>query len=352
MHFLRSKAKPIYAENQMGAFMNRFKTFKTTLCLFLLFAVGNLSNGRAQGTSPATAIRIDLPVFQDSWIVQLKMGERYAVPFRKKADVVWYTFNLEEDLVIYLGQKGTADNKATVELLDQTRKRIWISGEKDTLEGSICNQKLKKGTYFIKVTSIVFSPKPFQIEICKFSKTQTVEAEQQIDTSKRPPVDPEADGWLVINGKKIPADFNFNSLVKLFGQPSRTNKTDRWTIYVHDRLGIAFWTAPGSEAIASLDLSLQDETKLNPHAPKNTFRGSIEIAGRKFPIGQSLHVVTKIFPEFKALPDSFNMFHFAEFGTRRLSLVLNEKGIIQSLGIRLRDKPDVPAPQRKGGAKA
>jgi hypothetical protein len=326
------------------------KRLKLSLWMSVLWIICSPVGGHAQGTSPENAIRINLPTFQDAWLLQLKMGETYAVPLRKKDDVVWYTFNLEDDLVIYLGQKGTMENKTSVELLDQTRKRVWISGERDTIAGSVCNEKLKKGTYFIKVTSIIFSPKPFQIEVCKFSKAQT-EAGHRLAPPKKG-LNAGVDGRITINGKEIPTDLTISNFAKLFGKPSRIDKRDRGTIYVQDSLGMTYRTNVGSDDITNITLYLQDMSAVWPFSPRTLFRGSLIVYGRTFPLGKTVSEVTKVFPEFKAIPGSYNVFHSAEFGTQNVMFVLDEHGKMQSISISLRDKLDTPKSKEGKGTRA
>ena len=94
--------------------------------------------------------------------------------------MVWYSFKLEDDLVIYAQHYGNEENYASVELLDKAFKTIAKSNDEERTERLIYNGKLKRGNYFIKVTSVANNGKPFKIELCKFSKRQAEEAERKI----------------------------------------------------------------------------------------------------------------------------------------------------------------------------
>lgn len=128
--------------------------------------------GAAEGNGATNAIPIKLPVYQDWWTPKSKLGDQWVVPLKKPGDVVWYTFDLEDDLVILATHYGRKGNKATVEILDKSLKRIAPSEDMEN-ERLVCNEKLKMGTYFIKVTSIATNGEPFKIELCKVSKSNT-----------------------------------------------------------------------------------------------------------------------------------------------------------------------------------
>jgi hypothetical protein len=153
--------------------------------LSLLLAMSLPGIGHAQGSSPASAIPLVLPAFQDSWAFEGKMGQRYVVPLRKPGDLVWYSFQLEDDLVIYAAHLGGQGNQASVEVLDKSLTTIAKSGTNELLARLICNQQLKKGSYFIKVTSIAQDGKPLQLELCKFTKNQTKDAVKLIKTRQQ-----------------------------------------------------------------------------------------------------------------------------------------------------------------------
>ncbi len=131
--------------------------------------------GYAQGSDSSNAIPIILPMFQDAWIFEAKMGARHIVPLTRTREAVWYKFDLEDDLVIYAQHFGTEENNASVELLDKSLKTIAKSSNEGRMGRLIYNDELKQGTYFLKVTSITSNGKPFKIELCKFSKRQTEE---------------------------------------------------------------------------------------------------------------------------------------------------------------------------------
>ncbi len=71
-----------------------------------------------------------------------------------------------------------------------------------------------------------------------------------------------------------------------------------------------------------------------PSSPKKAFTGSLVLSGRKFPLGQSLADVTNILPEFIPMPGSFNIAYPAQFGSQNALLILDERGVMQSISFK------------------
>jgi len=138
------------------------------LSLALLFS----PNSFAQGHSATNAIKLKLPVHDISWIFSSSPPDQRVVPLKKPGDVVWYTFDLEDDLVILAQHFGTRENQANVEILDKSLNHIAPEPDSE-FDRLICNEELKKGTYFVKVTSVATNGQPFKIGLCKFPKVQT-----------------------------------------------------------------------------------------------------------------------------------------------------------------------------------
>jgi hypothetical protein len=129
-------------------------------------------NGFAQGKSPTNAIPIKLPVHEISWVFSSRPPDERVVPLKKPGDVVWYTFDLEDDLVILAQHYGTRENQANVEILDKSLNHIAPEPDSE-FDRLVCNEELKNGTYFVKVTSIATNGQPFKIGLCKFPKLET-----------------------------------------------------------------------------------------------------------------------------------------------------------------------------------
>jgi hypothetical protein len=126
---------------------------------------------RTPARLPASAERLAIVVFQDVWILQGRMGERYEASLPSKGAVHWYTFEMPADGVIYLQNFATEQNFSTLDLLDakgyDPDPASWMEniGSRRAFNG-----RVQKGRYFIRIACPKGCAEPVVTELARFEE--------------------------------------------------------------------------------------------------------------------------------------------------------------------------------------
>jgi len=120
----------------------------------LLASALSLSATQAASQSvalPRSATRLEIVVFQEAWVLQGRMGERYRADLPNASQTLWYTFTMPKDGVIYLQNYSTEANYSTLELFDSSGKDPDPTSWTDSAPRRVFNGRIRKGQYYVRI---------------------------------------------------------------------------------------------------------------------------------------------------------------------------------------------------------
>ena len=101
---------------------------------------------------PRSATIIEIVVFQDSWMLQGRMGERYRADLPKANQTLWYTFTMPKDGVIYLQNYSTEENYSTLDLFNSSGKDPDPASWTGSASRRVFNGRIAKGQYYVRIS--------------------------------------------------------------------------------------------------------------------------------------------------------------------------------------------------------
>jgi hypothetical protein len=127
--------------------------------------------GSAQPVAlPKSATRLDIVVFQDSWVLEGRMGERYRADLPNANQTLWYTFTMPKDGIIYLQNFSTDDNYSTLELFDSSGMDPDPASWWDRAPPRVFNGRIRKGQYYLRITCPKGCKKAVVTELARFEE--------------------------------------------------------------------------------------------------------------------------------------------------------------------------------------